>query len=655
METIRKTEDTEFGFRNTLGSCLNYLYFLVLMFFVGILPKALGQESSKVPQTPLDVDRIISLPIDSTLSWMRKNRNTNIDEYQKIGFHTLQRGLDGQDPFKIAEIHEEMANWYGYHGLFPLDSTLYHSQKTLEYYRLSGDKGKMAKTYRTLAIDYLNDSSLDKAQEALFKGLALYEELEDEQGMANIYRVLGVLMGEMKKPEESIKYAERAIALFEKADNHASIAIAHFDLIKSHTALEHYDKAYQAADRCIAIVESKAQEEVFVLVRAYSFRGDISIKTKDYDQALADFTKAWELCVAQIGEERSATYRAEIGNVLRLQGKYQEGLDNLLIAIKAYEDRENERIWPLYDQISDCYRNLDQPEKALYYFEKSRTIRDRIFENQIANLETEMVIKYETGKKDEALAAQTVLLEQKNRVQNLIIGIAGLLVALLVLLFYFLRKSKKSTQEITAKNAENELLLKEIHHRVKNNLEMVKSLISLQSAQLEDSATKDAMIASQNRVQSMGIIHQKLYQGSNLGSIEMKDYFINLGEGILDTFNAENKIKIACAMDNLELDVDTAVPIGLIVNELLTNSLKYAFPEDKKGQIEISLKKSNTETLTLKVADDGIGKINGLASKGTGFGTQLVQLLTQQLNGSMQEETENGTTIWFEFKLDSAA
>jgi two-component sensor histidine kinase len=222
-------------------------------------------------------------------------------------------------------------------------------------------------------------------------------------------------------------------------------------------------------------------------------------------------------------------------------------------------------------------------------------------------------------------------------------------------LLFFFNKNKKATKIIRAKNAENELLLKEIHHRVKNNLEMVKSLISLQSAQLEDSATKDAMIASQNRVQSMGIIHQKLYQGENLGSIEMKDYFINLSDGILDTFNAEEKVKIECAMENLELDVDTAVPIGLIVNELLTNALKYAFPDNNKGEINISLSKTNDDILTLKVADNGIGKIKGLAPKGTGFGSQLIQLLTQQLDGKMIEETDKGTSVLFHFKLNKAA
>ena len=143
-------------------------------------------------------------------------------------------------------------------------------------------------------------------------------------------------------------------------------------------------------------------------------------------------------------------------------------------------------------------------------------------------------------------------------------------------------------------------------------------MLALQSAQLKEPSSKEAMLASQNRVQSMGIIHQKLYQGENLGSIEMKDYFINLSEGILDTFNAEDKVQIECAMDELNLDIDTAVPIGLIVNELLTNSLKYAFPKETKGKISISLKKEN-ENLHLKVSDNGIGKIKGDKTKGYRF------------------------------------
>jgi two-component sensor histidine kinase len=200
---------------------------------------------------------------------------------------------------------------------------------------------------------------------------------------------------------------------------------------------------------------------------------------------------------------------------------------------------------------------------------------------------------------------------------------------------------------LKAKNNENELLLKEIHHRVKNNLEMVSSLLKLQSVKTKDAEAKGVMEASQNRVQSMGIIHQKLYQGDNLASIEMKDYFQNLSENLLDAFGLSEKVKVKYDMDPVELDVDTAVPIGLIVNELLTNSLKYAFPDDQKGEIELSLKETEKNKLHLLVADNGIGQSDHTTVKGTGFGSQLVKLLTMQLQGKMNASYENGTRLSF--------
>ncbi len=622
--------------------------FLILVSFNGIRSQTTTQNSSQI-------DSVTRMPIDSVLSWMRANLYENTTTYPTIGLKAIQLIKDKKTPLKKAELHEEMANWYGYHGLFPQDSVVYHSEKTLAYYQKLGNNAKVASSYRVLAIDYLNQNELTKSQKVLFKALSLFEELDDEQGMANAYRVLADLHEKMLKPEEAIAYAELAIAIFKKYDNHSATCIALFNIIKANTTMGEYSTAYKAADECIAIVKNKVPDDIFVLIRAYSYRSDISIKTKDYNQALADCKMAYKLAVDAVGEERAATYRTDIGNVLKFQGKYTEAIHHFEAGIAALEKQESNNIWEVYDQVSECYENLNDEKNALIYFKKSVVIKNKVMKDKVANLESEAVIKYETGKKDVALAAQAAVLEQKNKVQRLIIGLGVLLLVLLGVVYFSLKKSRKANTIISTKNAENELLLKEIHHRVKNNLEMVKGLIALQSAQLKDSPTKDAMIASQNRVQSMGIIHQQLYQGNNLGSIEMKDYFMNLSEGILDTFNAEDKVKILCAMDNLELDVDTAVPIGLIVNELLTNALKYAFPKDSKGKIEISLAKLDAQTLTLKVKDNGVGKQQGVAAIGTGFGSQLVSLLTQQLNGEMQEEIKNGTSVSFQFKLDSAA
>jgi two-component sensor histidine kinase len=203
--------------------------------------------------------------------------------------------------------------------------------------------------------------------------------------------------------------------------------------------------------------------------------------------------------------------------------------------------------------------------------------------------------------------------------------------------------------ELSTKNSENELLLKEIHHRVKNNLEVVSSLLELQSAQIDNPDIQQVMQVSQSRVQSMGILHQKLYQNEHLAFIEMKNYFVNLTENILDSYNATELVTVEFPMENLELDVDTAMPVGLIVNELLTNALKYAFPAGRLGKIKLSLNQIGANLMELRIEDNGIGKVLNVTPKGTGFGTQLVGLLTQQLDGKLLQTVENGTTISIQF------
>lgn len=212
----------------------------------------------------------------------------------------------------------------------------------------------------------------------------------------------------------------------------------------------------------------------------------------------------------------------------------------------------------------------------------------------------------------------------------------------------------KTQNELSSKNNQNVLLLKEIHHRVKNNLEVVSGLLALQSAKMDDPNMQEVMLASQNRVQSMGILHQKLYQSEHLAFIEMKNYFENLSINILDSYNESDRIKVTIEMKELELEVDTAVPLGLIVNELITNSLKYAFPKGEKGNIELSLKNLNEDNFQLIISDNGVGKTLDAKAKSTGFGLQLVDLLTRQIDGSLIQDVSNGTMILINFKRQVA-
>ena len=212
-------------------------------------------------------------------------------------------------------------------------------------------------------------------------------------------------------------------------------------------------------------------------------------------------------------------------------------------------------------------------------------------------------------------------------------------------------------QKIKELEKEKSLLLKEIHHRVKNNLQVISSLLNLQSIYIQDPTAKQAVQAGQHRVKTMALIHQRLYQGENLTSIEMKAYLRDLCKSLWATLGiSQHEVAYSCSMEELELDVDTAIPIGLIVNELVTNSLKFAFPEKTGGSICVILKEDRERSvMRLEVKDDGIGINKSLSAGGThSFGSQLVELLCQQLGASLEIHGEHGTHTIMEFETESS-
>jgi len=278
--------------------------------------------------------------------------------------------------------------------------------------------------------------------------------------------------------------------------------------------------------------------------------------------------------------------------------------------------------------LIQALRQTGKYKEALLHQDTLLQIKQEQQENELQNVRADLLYEYDTEQKEETIANQSTQIQQQQqqqqqRIQQLSFGIGGLLTLLLGGLFLTYRNNRKknlqlaelnddlseTNTQLDQRNAQNELLLKEIHHRVKNNLETVSSLLELQSAQVEDDEVQSVMQASQSRVQSMSILHQKLYQGDDLASIEMKDYFKNLAESVLDTYDAWEQVDIEYDMNELELDVDTAVPIGLIVNELLTNALKYAFPDGEKGKVYLSLKQKDAKRLQLVVADNGVGNL----------------------------------------------
>lgn len=188
---------------------------------------------------------------------------------------------------------------------------------------------------------------------------------------------------------------------------------------------------------------------------------------------------------------------------------------------------------------------------------------------------------------------------------------------------------------------EKEILLKEIHHRVKNNLQVVSSLLNLQANNLTNEAA-EAIKAGQHRVKSMALIHQKLYQNDDLRGIEVQSYLEILTAELLTAFGMTEQITPQIQAGSLKLDVDTLIPIGLIINELITNSLKHAF-EGHEGQVCILMNEEN-EQLKVTVSDNGKG-IQKEPSQSNSFGWKMIQSLCRQLKAELQISNQIGTEI----------
>jgi len=298
--------------------------------------------------------------------------------------------------------------------------------------------------------------------------------------------------------------------------------------------------------------------------------------------------------------------------------------------------------------------------KALNEYRLTRILDDSIYNLGKAKQFSELQVQYETETKDKNIE----LLQQKDKAQQATlrqsaimknITLAGILVMLLVtgLVYILYRNKQRTNKEINEKNLaleqlvkDKEWLVKEIHHRVKNNFHIVASLLEIQSSYLKNKEALSAIKESQHRIHSMSIIHQKLYQSETLSSIHMPEYIYELVEYLRESYAIRENIGFSLQIDNIELNHASAITLGLILNEAITNAIKYAFGRAKNGKISISLSLISDSQILLNIADNGHGLPADFDSKkGASMGMELLQGLTDDLGGSLNIETSNGTHI----------
>ncbi|MCG2616191.1 ATP-binding protein [Terrimonas sp. NA20] len=309
---------------------------------------------------------------------------------------------------------------------------------------------------------------------------------------------------------------------------------------------------------------------------------------------------------------------------------------------------------------------LGDKTAALLHYEKYVQLLDSNFRITKIRQAEELQVLYNTQEKEKEIimlnqssTLKDANLKQANLLRNLTLaGIAGMIV-IAVLLYRQNKLRKRNSNLISQKNEQleelledREWLLKEIHHRVKNNLQIVTSLLSSQAIYINNEAAHAAIQDSKRRVFAMSLIHQKLYQSNNIATIAMAGYVNELIMHVQTSLGSGNRITIEQDIAPLNLDVSQAIPIGLIINECVVNSIKYAFPDNVRGMVRISLQKDEADHITLTIADNGIGlPLDFDITEQNSLGMELVRGLAKQLKGHLNVESGSGLHIVIRFAL----
>jgi two-component sensor histidine kinase len=299
---------------------------------------------------------------------------------------------------------------------------------------------------------------------------------------------------------------------------------------------------------------------------------------------------------------------------------------------------------------------------------RNRQINELEVQNETDKKQKDIVVRDQRiqllGKQDEL---QKNKLQQGRILRDISFALLALLIIIMALLYNRYRLKQRTNKKLEAQQSEIESqnrslhllvnekdwLAKEIHHRVKNNLQIVMSLLNSQSAYIDNESALTAIHDSQHRVHAMALIHQKLYGAENVSSIDVSVYIRELVSYLSDSFNSGQRVRFEYAIEPLEMDVSQAVPLGLILNEAITNSLKYAFPNDRKGVIAISLSNTSPAHYLLVISDNGIGMPSNFTGKKPGsLGMSLMTGLSEDLDGNFSIENKNGTTIKISFVHD---
>ncbi len=547
------------------------------------------------------------------------------------------------------------------------------------------------------------------------QAVKLSEKFRDFKSKAEAYNHLGVAYNNLGNSEKSMDYFMKALKIMEQINDKSGIALSYRNIGQANFYIGNFDKALQDFQKSLDIKkesgDKKGISQLLILignVKAKTEKYDEALgnylKALEIKKEIDD-----RLGIAQIYNNLGNVYFAlgEMENVLEYRLKAlkidRELGNNWEIALSSYnlaeyylKVKQPEKAYPYILESKELAENLENKglardnlgnyslyyeqtgdyKKALKYQRDYSELTKSMFSEKLSEKIAEMQVKYETEKKEKENQAYKLQLQKVRSHRQQLVFILAIVLLIGLFIYYRYRTKKKSalllqhlvnerTQELQQKISElrqakdrihkdlkeREALLQEIHHRVKNNMQIIKSMIDLQGHEVTDKTTLNAFETCVNRIQSMVLVHELLYESSDFANIPFKEYVEKIAEELLRSTARGENISLDLKIEDISFGIKTAIPCGLILNELFSNSLKYAFPEGQKGRIQISLQLLKNKSCELIFRDNGVGIPGDIDfDKTESLGLYLIKILTEQIEGTVSMSRRNGTMFKIIFR-----
>ncbi|SEK38957.1 Two-component sensor histidine kinase, contains HisKA and HATPase domains [Aquimarina amphilecti] len=536
------------------------------------------------------------------------------------------------------------------------------------------DKGSIASYYINLGMFNAEKGDFDPAIKDYINALEIFESLNDTISLATIYNSIGVLFWNTSEMEKVIDYLEKSLQYSKVIGNEGLICTNLYNLGSCYLELNNTKKSATYLNE--ALVYANKLNLDYIKADIYNNLGAITVlEKKDYAMAIVYNKTALEI-YKQTGDEKRyiATLQSLSRNYLH-KGNYEKSKDIIDSAIVLSSEKQ------IIEEKPDLYKLLSEIDSiqgdylsSLTNYKQSIRIMDSLEKVKRRDKIKQLQVKFETSEKEKeitTLNSENKIKElqiTRQRYQNYILwAILGMSTIGIGSIFFQYRIKKRNNKLLSIKNeeieeknqilldksaqlekalGEKEVLLKEVHHRVKNNLQLVTSILNLQADRLNDKKIEAFVERSQSRITSMALVHQILYSNDKIEQIDFHKYLLKLVKAGYDSFDFnDQKIKYNIDAEEFFFHIDTAIPVGIIVNELVNNAFKYAFKGKETGILTIKVYRES-EKIAILIKDDGIGiSVKETNEESSSYGLKLVDLLVRQVNGEMIVNQNNGTSI----------